>query len=231
MEAIPTQLRLHATGNNLAPSALDHEPSACALGSSRSLLFIAPLRLRWSPVILQRAIPSISFPFTLLRDSSVNDNSGYTHPHPFKIGLVVKPASSKAFNSFTLIFLRTLLHNRILQPSSFQSLPNSFAKTPGGTYSPLSRACGKSRVAQPILAVCHALSTNSAKSPHKPGQSAALLGTTRKKNRRYLRKKASAVCTNRGAASRKTGPWLPLGTTQRAERGMARYISTPISTG
>src|SRR5580693_8595113 len=46
-----------------------------------------------------------------------------------------------------------------------------------------------------------------------------------------LRKKASVVCTNCDAASRKTGPWFPLGTTQRADRGIARYISTAISTG
>jgi hypothetical protein len=81
MEATPMQMRLHATRKNLAPSAPDHEPSTCALDSSRSLPFIAPLRLRWSPVVFQRKMPSISFPFLLLRDSFFHHEGGTPTPH------------------------------------------------------------------------------------------------------------------------------------------------------
>src|SRR5258708_15567003 len=49
--------------------------------------------------------------------------------------------------------------------------------------------------------------------------------------RGYPRKKASVASTNAALASRKTGPCPPFGTTQRAERGIARYIPTANSTG
>ena len=74
-------MRLHATRKNPAPSALDHEPSACALDSSRSLTFIAPSRLRWSPVVFQREMPSISFSFMPLQ-SSFPHNKGGSTPTP-----------------------------------------------------------------------------------------------------------------------------------------------------
>src|SRR5579863_758731 len=54
-------MRLHATRTNLPPSALDNGPSTRTLASSRSFPFIAPLRLRWSPVVFPREMPSISF--------------------------------------------------------------------------------------------------------------------------------------------------------------------------
>ena len=46
-----------------------------------------------------------------------------------------------------------------------------------------------------------------------------------------VRRNASAVWAKRAAASKKTGPWPPFGTTHSADRGMARYISIAISTG
>jgi len=80
IEATPTQMRLHATPKHLVPRAPDHEPSACALDSSRSLPFIAPLRSRWSPVVFQRKMPSIPFPFLLLRDSFFLNDRGTPTP-------------------------------------------------------------------------------------------------------------------------------------------------------
>jgi len=45
------------------------------------------------------------------------------------------------------------------------------------------------------------------------------------------RKKASAFWANWAAAPKKTGPWPALGTIQSADRGIARCISSAISTG
>jgi len=73
-------MRLHATRKNLAPSALDHQPVTNALDSSHSLPFIAPLRPRWSPVVLQRKMPSISFFFMPLRDSFFHNDRGTPTP-------------------------------------------------------------------------------------------------------------------------------------------------------
>jgi hypothetical protein len=107
MEATSTQMRLHATRTNLPPSALDHEPRTCALDSSflpipslrpssvpslRNLCalsvsaldfsyFLAPLRPRWSAVVLQRRTPSISFFFIPLRDSFFHSDRGTLTPH------------------------------------------------------------------------------------------------------------------------------------------------------
>src|SRR5712692_8159585 len=81
MEVTATHMRLRATRKNLAPSAPDHEPSTCALNSSRSLPFIASLRLRWSPVVLQRKTRSISFPFIPFRDSFLHNDRGTPTPH------------------------------------------------------------------------------------------------------------------------------------------------------
>jgi hypothetical protein len=90
-------MRLHATRNNLAPSALDSEPSTCALDSSRSLPFIAPLRLRWSPVVLQWKTSSISFPFLLLRDSFFHNDRGTPTPlHFFPISPLASPGQACA---------------------------------------------------------------------------------------------------------------------------------------
>jgi hypothetical protein len=73
-------MRLHATRKNLAPSALDHEPSLCTLDFSPPLPF-APLRPRWSPVVSQRKMPSISFPFLPLRHSLLHNDRGTPTPH------------------------------------------------------------------------------------------------------------------------------------------------------
>src|SRR5579863_5278166 len=127
-------MRLHPTRTNLAPSALGRQPSTCALDSSRSLPFIAPLRPRWSPVVFQRKMPSISFPILLLRDSFLHNDRGIPTPHRFVAASEAFAAPFDSFNSFILIFLRTLLRCDFLQPLSFQLLPHSFAKTTGGTY-------------------------------------------------------------------------------------------------
>jgi hypothetical protein len=76
-------MRPHATRKIHASSALDREPSTCALDSSRSLSFIPPLRPRWSPVVLQRKTPSISFPFTSLRNSFLHNEGGTPTPSVF----------------------------------------------------------------------------------------------------------------------------------------------------
>ena len=75
-------MRLHATRKILAPSALDHEPTPCALNSSRSFPFIAPFRPRWSLVVFQRGMPSISFFFMPLRDSVPHNDGGTDTPTP-----------------------------------------------------------------------------------------------------------------------------------------------------
>jgi hypothetical protein len=108
MEATPTQMRLHAMRKNLAPSALDHEPSACALDSSRSLPLVAPLRPRWSPVVTQRETSSIPFPFLLLRDSLVRNEGGYTPT----ASVFLPPRHS--FTPFTPIFEGNVFSERPL---------------------------------------------------------------------------------------------------------------------
>jgi hypothetical protein len=74
-------MRLHAKRKNLAASAPDHEPSACALDSFRSLPLIATLRLRWSPVVSSRETPSISFFLMPLRDFFFHNDRGTPTPH------------------------------------------------------------------------------------------------------------------------------------------------------
>jgi len=127
-------MRLHPTRTNLAPSALGRQPSTCALDSSRSLPFIAPLRPRWSPVVFERKMPSISFPILLLRDSVPHNEGGIPLPHRSLGASATSGTSFNSLNFFALIFLRTLLRCDFLQPLSFQLLPHSFAKTTGGTY-------------------------------------------------------------------------------------------------
>ena len=96
IETIPTHMKLHATRKNLALGAPDQELGTCALDSSRSLPFIAPLRLRWSPVVLQRKIPSISFLFTPLQDSSSHNEGGTPlSPHLFPVSPLACPERSR----------------------------------------------------------------------------------------------------------------------------------------
>ena len=121
---------------NLAPSALDREPTTCVLDCFRLLPFIAPLRPRWSPVVLQRKTRSISFPFIPLGDSFFHNDRGTPTPHRFPALSAASQTPLNSLNSFTLIFLRTLLHCGFSQPLSFQPFPHSFAKTTGGTYPP-----------------------------------------------------------------------------------------------
>ena len=121
---------------NLAPSALDHEPSACALDFSRSLPFIAPLRPRWSPVVFQRGMPSISFFFMPLRDSVSHNEGGYTHPPSIRDRVSIHFHVVQSCNSFAFTFLHTLLHGRFSQLLSFQLFPDSLAKTTGVGYPP-----------------------------------------------------------------------------------------------
>jgi hypothetical protein len=166
-------MRHHEARKNLAPSAPGQEPSTRALDSSflpipslrpcpvpslRNLCalsvsaldfsyFLAPLRPRWSSVVFQRKMPSISFFFLSLRDSFFHNDRGSTptpiiqvHRKPGWLGTLVPSAVEGAtfhaplnsLNSFALIFLRTLLHCGFSQLLSFQSLPHSLAKTIGG---------------------------------------------------------------------------------------------------
>ena len=95
-------MRLHPTRTNLAPSALGRQPSTCALDSSRSLPFIAPLRPRWSPVVFQRKMPSISFPILLLRDSFFHDDRGTPTPlHLFPILSLACPERSRGVTRYS----------------------------------------------------------------------------------------------------------------------------------
>jgi len=125
-------MRHHATPKNLVPSAHGPEPSTCAFNPSRS--FIAPLRLRWSPVVLQRKMPSISFFFMPLRDSFLHNDRGTPLPHRSLGAPATSGTSFNSLNFFALIFLRTLLHDGFSQPLLFQQLPHSLAKTTGGMY-------------------------------------------------------------------------------------------------
>jgi hypothetical protein len=148
-------MRLHATRKNLAPNPLDHEPSTCALVSSRSLPFIAPLRLRWSPVVLQRKMSSISFPFLPLRDP-VPHNEGGSTPLPDR-PLGTSATLTTAFNSFNffaLLLLRSLLRHAFIQLLSFQPLPHSFAKTTGGTYPSRRITSRRARHVVPLQGEC-----------------------------------------------------------------------------
>jgi hypothetical protein len=74
-------MRLHATRNNQAPSTLDNEPSISPLDSCRPLPFTASWTPRWSPVVLQRKMPSISLPFFPLRDPFFHNDRGTPTPH------------------------------------------------------------------------------------------------------------------------------------------------------
>jgi hypothetical protein len=78
-------MRLHATPKNHAPGAPDRKPSTCALDSSRSIPFNPPLSPRWSPVVLQRKMPSIPFPFLLLRGSFFPNDRGTPTPTVFSL--------------------------------------------------------------------------------------------------------------------------------------------------
>jgi hypothetical protein len=148
MEATPTQMRLHATRKNLAPSALDREPRTSALDSSSSFPFIAPLRLRWSPVVSPRKTPSISFPFLSLRDSFFHNDRGTPTPTVFSLSqespkalpIPLTPVLSyscalfcvmDSFNRFRFNYFRTLCkkHRGWVYPleffSCFQGLADS----------------------------------------------------------------------------------------------------------
>src|ERR1700739_4224178 len=103
-------MRLHPTRTNLAPSALGRPPNPFALDSSRSVPFIAPLGPRWSPVVFQRKMPSISFRLMLLPDFFLPNEGGYTPTLLCFAASAASSASSNSPNSFILIFLRTLLH-------------------------------------------------------------------------------------------------------------------------
>jgi hypothetical protein len=121
-------MSLHATRKNLAPSAPDHEPSACALDSSRSLPFIAPLRPRWSPVVFQRKTPSISFLFLPLRDSFFHNDRGTPTPSVFL-------PSRHSFTPFTPIFEGSVFSERPLS-LLFATDPKNAAVTPSLTTHP-----------------------------------------------------------------------------------------------
>jgi hypothetical protein len=181
-------MRLHATRKNLVPSAPD-EPSTCALDSYRSLPFIAPLRLRWSPVVFQRKVPSISFPFLPLRRFFLHNDRGTPTPHRFPALSAAFQTSLNSFNSFTLIFLRTLLHCGFSQLLLFQLLPHSFAKTTGGTY-PSKANCLSTGT------TCRA-PTN--RTPRCPQRSAA---PTKKKDAGLSPQRTRGAPTRRGKARR-----------------------------